>query len=376
MTENPHQPKEYDAVLGGQNSPPINAAILGGIEGVKRRLAYPEIEVRVAALSDTIKYGEAGLNLLVQALQDESKQVKFTAYSLLKNRIESKSIQQLAKFLLSWDFDVINVNKFGQEISRRHQEAQYFPETLGNGVFLEMVLIPGGTFRMGSPKNEPKRDNNESPQHQVRVSTFFIGKYPVTQTQWKAVAALPQVNIFLNPNPSFCEDENKPVACISWHEAVEFCARLSQKTGRHYRLPSEAEWEYACRARTKTPFHFGETITSELANYYAAYTYAFEVQGTYCQQTTPVGSFHPNGFGLYDMHGNVWEWCANFWHENYGGFTSDRNVWQNKSDNYYMVLRGGSWSNYPDSCRSASRNKLVAGFGNDFVGFRVACTYE
>ncbi|MEM9927157.1 MAG: formylglycine-generating enzyme family protein [Cyanobacteria bacterium P01_D01_bin.50] len=152
-------------------------------------------------------------------------------------------------------------------IKRTRKTGLYFAENLGNGVNLDMVLIKGGTFTMGAPETEKGSKDNERPQHQVTVPTFFMGKYPVTQAQWKAVAYLTPVEKKLQLEPSNFEGDNRPVECVSWYDAVEFCARLSNHTGRKYRLPSEAEWEYACRAGTTTPFHFGETITDELANY-------------------------------------------------------------------------------------------------------------
>src|SRR4028119_1326205 len=158
-------------------------------------------------------------------------------------------------------------------LNRVRKTARCFTEDLGKGIALEMVLIPGGTFLMGSPADELERKSSEEPQHQVTLKLFFIGKYSVTQAQWKAVADLPQVNTKLDPDPSRFKGENRPVERVSWYDAVEFCDRLSQKTGRQYRLPSEAEWEYACRAGTTTPFHFGETITPALANYDGNYTY-------------------------------------------------------------------------------------------------------
>ncbi|MEA5568189.1 bifunctional serine/threonine-protein kinase/formylglycine-generating enzyme family protein, partial [Anabaena sp. UHCC 0399] len=184
------------------------------------------------------------------------------------------------------------------KINRIRGRAEYFRENLSNGVALDMVAIPGGKFLMGSPEDEPGRYDFESPQHKVTVKPFFMGKFPVTQAQWQAVAGFAKVNIDLNPNRSTFKGANRPVEKVSWHEAVEFCARLSQKTGRIYCLPSEAEWEYACRAGTTTPYYFGETITKDLANYDNSY-----------QQTTDVGKFPANPFGLYDMHGSISEWC-------------------------------------------------------------------
>ncbi|NJR25452.1 MAG: formylglycine-generating enzyme family protein [Richelia sp. CSU_2_1] len=327
MSENPNEPREYDAVLGGQNSIPVNAAVLGGIPGVKSRLASPIVEVRIAALSEALKYGEAGLDLIIQALQDESMQVKFAAYSLLKDRDEFKIKQQLRDYRHTFEFDVITVDSHGRENSRTKSFARFFPEDLGNGTILEMVYISGGTFMMGAPQRESK-NNNEEPPHQVSVKPFFMGKYPITQAQWQAVANLPKIHYDLESNLSYFKGENRPVECVSWYDAVEFCARLSQKTGKTYRLPSETEWEYACRAGTTTPFHFGENITTDLANYEGNYIYGAGLKGIYRKETTPVGSFGvANAFGLYDMHGNVREWCADPFHDGYQGAPGDGTVW-------------------------------------------------
>jgi formylglycine-generating enzyme required for sulfatase activity len=285
--------------------------------------------------------------------------------------------------LKSFEFDVATLEKersglFGMnvtwKIKRRRSQAEFFTEDLGNGMILEMVAIPGGTFLMGSPNTEAERNDNESPQHSVTIKPFYMGKFTVTQAQWRAVAALPPVSRSLSPDPSYFKGDNLPVEQISWEEAVEFCERLSQKTGRTYRLPSEAEWEYACRAGTTTPFHFGETITPDLANYNGNHTYGSGAKGTYRAKSTPVGSFQvANAFGLYDMHGIVWEWCADPWHSNYQGAPSDGRVRDNYIDNRYRLLRGGSWGNSPSVCRSAFRFLFDAGRRLDSIGFRVVC---
>ncbi|MEH2398197.1 SUMF1/EgtB/PvdO family nonheme iron enzyme [Nostoc sp.] len=270
-----------------------------------------------------------------------------------------------------FQFEIVKVNASGQEVKRDRSEAQYFTEDLGNGVTLEMIAIPSGKFLMGSPSGEGS--NNEKPQHEVTVQSFFMGKYSVTQAQWKRVVALPKVNRDLEVNPSYFKGDKRPVEQVSWNDAVEFCDRLSKYTNKQYRLPSEAEWEYACRAGTTTPFHFGETITTELANYSGDYTYASEPKGKNCRETTEVGSFPANGFGLYDMHGQVSEWCQDSWHESYKGAPQDGRAWID-NDNEYRLLRGGSWIYDPRYCRSASRydgNARVIHL--IYFGFRVVC---
>ena len=235
---------------------------------------------------------------------------------------------------------------------------------------------------MGSPKEEKDSLDRERPQHEVTVQPFFMGKYPVTQAQWRFVAQLRQVNKKLDPNPSKFKGDNRPVETVSWYDAVEFCDRLSEHTKRQYRLPSEAEWEYACRAGTTTPFHFGETITTDLANYNGKSSYGQGPEGVDRGETTAVGSFGvANNFGLYDMHGNVWEWCLDDWHDDYKGAPTDGSAWFNSDDNLSdksgrAVMRGGSWVSNPQSCRSASRNyfnRVVRVNFNDVIGFRVVC---
>ncbi len=272
-------------------------------------------------------------------------------------------------------------------IERYRQTGLYFVEDLGHGIGLEMVLIPGGSFMMGSPEDELERSDSESPQHLVNVKEFCMGKYPVTQAQWKAVAALRKVSKDLDTDPSNFKGDDRPVETVSWYDAVEFCDRLAAHTKRQYRLPSEAEWEYACRAGTKTPFHFGETITSELANYDANDTYGVGVKGTYRNETTEVGSFGvANAFGLYDMHGNVGEWCLDDWHGNYKNAPTDGGAWFDSEDDNLSqksgnaLLRGGSWFYTPGSCRSAYRFNLDRAVPDDIylllnLGFRVVCAF-
>jgi formylglycine-generating enzyme required for sulfatase activity len=200
-----------------------------------------------------------------------------------------------------------------------------------------------------------------------------MGRYPITQAQWQAIAATAKIDIDLETNPSNFTGNELPVERVTWYQATEFCKRLSRETKQEYRLPSEAEWEYACRAVTTTAFHFGETITGDLANYNATKTYADEPRGEYREETTPVGQFPPNAFGLYDMHGNVWEWCADTWHDNYDGAPRDGSVWTKNGNDNRSPLRGGAWYDYPGSCRSAYRSYDFRRDGIGYYGFRVVC---
>jgi formylglycine-generating enzyme required for sulfatase activity len=222
------------------------------------------------------------------------------------------------------------------------------PQSGGNNPrqFLEpeMVFVQGGTFTMGSPESEPERSSGEV-QHQVTLSSFYIGKYEVTQGQWKAV---------MGSNPSYFKDkgDNYPVERVSWNDVQEFLWKLNAATGKRYRLPTEAEWEYACRAGSTTPFNTGNNLTTSQANYDGNYPYNGNAKGTYLQRTQPVGSYSPNAWGIYDMHGNVWEWCSD-WYGDYS--TSAQTNPPGPSSGSLRVLRGGSWNYDAESCRSALR---------------------
>ncbi|ODV38027.1 hypothetical protein BFG60_2359 [Microcystis aeruginosa NIES-98] len=286
--------------------------------------------------------------------------------------------------------ETVLVNKTGQVIERKPVKAYFYDENLPEvgkqkeaQNYIRMMYIPQGEFWMGTEDEEIERlvkkfgwdaHKRERPQHLVKVPAFHISQTPITQGQWRAIAATAKIDIDLKTNPSRFIGDELPVERVNWYEAREFCKRLSRETKPEYRLPSEAEWEYACRAGTTTPFYFGETITGELANYNAGYTYAGEAKGEYRQQTTPVGQFPPNAFGLYDMHGNVWEWCADTWHDNYHVAPTDGSAWIENGNDNLSPLRGGSWYVHPDYCRSAYRNDLSRR-DNDYSGsgFRVVC---
>ena len=249
---------------------------------------------------------------------------------------------------------------------------------------LEMIAIPSGTFTMGAPKEESNSRDSERPTHEVTVQSFYMGRHQVTQAQWRVVAGYPQIDRELNPDPSdfkgvggASQNENRlPVENVDWDDAQEFCNRLSAHIGKAYRLPSEAEWEYACRAGTTTAFHFGETIAPELANYRGTSTYNDGPKGDYREKTIDVGSFPANAWGLYDMHGNVYEWCEDDWHSNYENAPTDGSAWvESDRKDTYRLLRGGSWNNGPVSCRSANRINDTRDGRDNNVGFRVSCGF-
>ena len=236
-------------------------------------------------------------------------------------------------------------------------------ETLPGNIKLEMIKIPAGSFLMGTEEAEVIRlckeygtdwFKNEMPQHRVNLQEFYLGKYPITQEQYQAI---------MGKNPSRFKDNPKnPVENVRWNDTQEFCQKLSEKTGKKYRLPSESDWEYACRAGTQTRYYFGddEKLLGEYAWYY-------ENSGS---KIHPVGQKKPNNWGLYDMSGNVWEWCEDGWHENYENAPTDGTAWnENHSVTNIRVLRGGSWDAYPRNCRSASRYFLD--YRSFAYGFRV-----
>jgi formylglycine-generating enzyme required for sulfatase activity len=265
------------------------------------------------------------------------------------------------------EFEVITLDANAQVTDRSRHQAECWSEALAPETSLEMVQIPGGTFLMGSSE-----EACTTPPHTVTVPSFSMGQYPVTQAQWRVVAALPPVERPLNPDPSHFSGDRHPVEQVSWLEAVEFCQRLSKMTGRAYRLPTEAEWEYACRAGTTTRFHFGDTIRPHLANYNAGNLATFMIsflRGS----TTEIGHFQvANRFGLYDMHGNVWEWCLDTWHDTYEGTPVDGSAWIDATASSHVV-RGGSWDFNPAGCRSAFRLKHATDAHYDFLGFRIVC---
>jgi formylglycine-generating enzyme required for sulfatase activity len=308
-----------------------------------------------------------------QAIQDESErdQILSVLGANLPQELTYRTV-----ILKPFNFKIGSIVKSGDDwvVQKSEGKAYRYVEQIDENVVLEMVSISGGVFMMGSPENELERSDDESPQHLVTVPDFYMGRYPVTQVQWRAVAAMPQVERELNPDPSNFKGDDRPIEQVSWEDAIEFCARLSNYTNRQYRLPTEAEWEYACRAGTTTPFHFGETISPELANYNGT-AYADGPTGKGRGGTTTVEHFDvANAWGLCDMHGNVREWCEDYWHGNYEGAPEDGSAWLTNNPDNHRVNRGGSWSDYPRSSRTKNRYYTYPVRRNDRLGFRVSCS--
>lgn len=262
--------------------------------------------------------------------------------------------------LIPVEFETPTLNQKGQVIDRSLYTASQFTENLGDHTLLEMIVVPPGIFKMGSVPHQGSAE--EQPQHLVTIKSFLLGKYLVTQGQWKALMGkLPACRF---------KGDKLPVERVSWNDAQKFCQQLTKKTGRNYTLPSETQWEYACRGGTTTPFSFGETLTVDVANFNGEHTFREEPRGSYFHSTNEGGKFPPNAFGLYDMHGNLWEWCADNWLDDYSTSLRDSSSYQNKNSKY-RVVRGGSWHEPPALCRSAARLRVLQSDADEFMGFRV-----
>jgi formylglycine-generating enzyme required for sulfatase activity len=361
----------YDLANNAVTNAPLTLEQLGKFTAISLKwpLLITDLENHPNLLANLEDYGR---NRLLRAWQPDSLQPRKNLS--LDNLIDYWSRRQKLRELLcyvgekpaeNYSFANLEVAKLLQVSPKGgHQlgQNQTFQENLGNDCWLKMVEIPAGKFLMGSPETEPDRKDAESPQHEVTVSSFFMAEFPVTQAQWQEIASLRPVKRWLNPDPYYFKGDLLPVVEVSWHEAQEFCARLCRLTGKNYRLPSEAEWEYACRAGTTTAYYFGENLDQSLANY----------RGN-VGKINPLGSYPANAFGLQDMHGNVWEWCEDRWHENYQNAPTDGSSWnENDSQSSTRILRGGSYINLSGNCRSALRGRKDADNRFNDGGFRLS----
>jgi formylglycine-generating enzyme required for sulfatase activity len=340
-------------------------------------------------LAATRAWGDAWLLGLESLLAEVPSVIVPEETNLLLNPLHPAHGELVAEIVRPWVYDA---RLLPNARAAPPQAGPAWQEPLGAEVALEMVPIPAGEFLMGSPDDEPERWRREGPQHRVRLAPFSLARMPITQAQWRQVASWqpapgdPPWEWPLDPDPSFFkyglpgirrpEHDRRPVERVSWFDAQEFCRRLGRRTGRTYTLPSESQWEYACRAGTTTPYAFGATISQWQANVASL-------------GTTEVGSFPANAWGLHDMHGNVWEWCLDHWHPGYEGAPADGSAWlstmeqQNPAstksvknvinDSEPRLLRGGSWFDVFWSCRSPYRNRSQPDNANFNVGFRVVC---
>lgn len=272
-------------------------------------------------------------------------------------------------------FETASVSSYG-EITRSQGKGRRRIFDLG-GTPLEMVWVPAGSFMMGSPESEKERRTNEGPRHRVTIAEgFWMGRYPITRAQWRWGAKLNTYRRSLVVDSSSAGNDNRPVQSVSWPDAQEFCSRLSQKLfqeSHRFRLPSESQWEYACRACTTTPFAFGETLTKDVAVYDGDQFYGDGPIGKHYWHSLEVGRLPANAWGLHDMHGNVWEWCEDLFHDSYDGAPSDGTPWSGSDPFPRRVLRGGGYDSSPRMCRSAVRAPSYGSSANSDVGFRVVC---
>jgi eukaryotic-like serine/threonine-protein kinase len=333
---------------------PVNKQVKPPSRGIDRRVF----------LGHSLKwlgFGGVGLASFLALSQIGRKLLSNNANSSSNILNSAQSIPKLTKIR----FKSVKLDRRGTVIDNPEGSAEIFTEDLGNGIKLAMVKIPAGKFLMGSPESEKEQGKLESPQHQVSVPEFYLGRILVTQAQW---------TILMGSNPSYFKgDDELPVEKVSWLDAMDFCQKVSQKTGRIYRLPSSSEWEYACRAGTTSPFAFGETITSSVVNYNGK-PYKDAPKGKYRGRTTPGGNFFlPNLFGLYDMHGNVWEWCLDEWGGTYDEPTdgSARGDINSRDGDKLRVRRGGCWDLTAPFCRSAEVYPFFSSHRSPDCGFRV-----
>ena len=353
--------------------------------------AAPAVASPAAAAPDTFRVDPMAVELMFwESIKDSGNPADFEEYlrqfpegrfaGLARNRIQGLERQQTA--LVVPAKPAFEVEAMALKRGDVFKDCPECPE---------MVVVSAGGFTMGSPPDEAGRDDDEGPRHWVNIARpFALGKYEVTKAEFAAFVnetglgtgdscwmwekgdwELRAGRSWLNPG--FSQGNRDPVACVSWDDALAYVRWLSQRTGHEYRLPSEAEWEYAARAGTTTPFHFGSTISTDQVNYDGNYTYVGGHKGVYREKTAPVGIFPANAFGLHDVHGNVWEWVGDCWNDSYAGAPGDGSAWTSGNCGL-RVLRGGSWLNRPRNLRSADRLWGSPDYRYFYVGFRVART--
>ena len=340
--------------------------IARSIERLKRRLGLRTVRMN-PLLRRAGKQLEGGKSIRSWEPEDAGKEEGQLEEERLPE-IRPKTTSQNKPIYFKWPFDAAEAKRRQKKTSLVLRISESLKLDLRDGVSMELVLIPAGKFIMGSPASEVGPESNEGPQHEVRISQpFYMGIFEVTQAQYRMV---------MDKNPSDPKDDNHPVNDVDWHDAVEFCSKLSAKTGRNFRLPTEAEWEYACRAGTQTRYSFGDNdaYLHKHGNYCdisntSNWSWQDTLHDDRHDKTAPVGSYKPNAFGLYDMHGNVLEWCSDSYAESYADAGSVDP--QGPSSGGYRVLRGGDWLRKSEVCRSAQRFWSGPSYEDVAKGFRV-----
>jgi len=342
--------------------------------------------VVTGTISNTIPNLIAGLNAMgikpfSDAIQKQSSSNRINEHMISINQLAHEMkvtphfVMRLAREILNIDLRTpAAVLRYGQadqlrmhhltEKNKKEKPHPFCMFELCKGLILDMVYIPPGTFTMGSP-NDEEGHNEDEIQHEVTLTQgFYLGRYPISQEQYEEV---------MQENPSYFQGAKLPVETVSWYDAVAFCEVLTSRFHKNFRLPTEAEWEYACRAGNKSAFSTGAEINSEQANFDGKFSYNGETTSTCRRQTTPIDAFPPNTFGLYDMHGNVWEWCSDWYGEYPIGAVTDPN---GAASGSIRNLRGGSWFHGPADARSAQRDALDPGRRHSPYGFRVAMNVD
>ena len=357
--------KDLGQKTGRDLAPPITRTFFGGAKLGEQPLVPEPVAARADLLED-LRSTWATLDRTDAALV-----AKFLAH--IRATVTASGLE----FEVAHQLDQLSSPSSAPQTERSTPAAPQSPKEFRDpwdivGDAPAMIEVPAGAFVMGSPPDEPERRNEEGPQHRVRFDKpFALGKFAVS---FKEFDLFCDHTGYERPEDEGWGRGGRPVIKVSWEDARKYCAWLSEQSGAEYRLPSEAEWEYACRAGTATPFWWGREVTPDQANYNGDHVYAGGgSKGAYREKTEPVDAFEPNPFGLHQMHGNVWEWCADAWNESYRGAPDDGAAWMS-GDSSRAVLRGGSWISYPWSLRSAYRSGYPRVLRGRYYGFRVART--
>jgi formylglycine-generating enzyme required for sulfatase activity len=341
----------------------VNQKVSNELGAVLDKMTQPSVKQRYQSVAETLQVLQANVPIPTPSNPKITTSLIIPEFLLRKNRTQEFEFEYVKAHLVTESSGFLGLGtKTKVELDRKRGKAQYICVKLGDGVTMDLVFIPAGKFKMGS------NDDREKPIHDVTLKEFWIGKYAVTNAQWEAVMG---TKPWESSNVKF-HGQNQPVINVSWNDCIKFSQTLSQKTLKYFNLPSESQWEYACLAGDgNTDFHFGDVITPDLVNYDGSRPYGDAPKGEYRERTVDVQNFTPNAYGLYQMHGNVCEWCEDVWHENYYGAPNDGTAWLNGGEKDRHIMRGGSWFTNALNCISKVRYAGSSNGSYDHVGFRV-----